>query len=535
VLQNSYAAGMIKLPVGSPSSSRIRVLGRYALHGEIAHGGMATVHLGRLLGVVGFAKTVAIKRLHPQFAKDPEFVSMFLDEARLAARIRHPNVVSTLDVVAIEGELFLVMEYVHGESLLGLLREAEKQGTRVPPDVVASVMVGALHGLHAAHEAKSERGEPLGIVHRDVSPQNILVGSDGVARVLDFGVAKATGRVQKTRDGQLKGKFAYMSPEQLGGSVTRATDIWAASVVLWEALVGLRLFGGASEGETVKRVLDQPIEPPSKFVPGLPAKLDELTLRGLQRNPMDRFASAREMAKELERVLPLAPTSEVGDFVEKLVGPALAERAERVEKIESSGPSNIGRASAANLPVAGADDRSEARASPTLEQHTETTVATVKDSLPQPPIGSETHARTRRTPQRVVASVVGLSAAALLVAIGLAIGARRSPDGTHAASSSVPLEQPPGAPSSAPVTSAQTATASPVDTTPAPAVVSAAPAEAAIPPAPAVKPPSPSAPAPRPVSNTRAKPPQNPKPKPTCNPPFTLDAAGDKHFKPECY
>jgi serine/threonine-protein kinase len=328
-----------------------------------------------------------------------------------------------------------------------------------------------------------------------------------------------------------------MSPEQLGGSVTRATDIWAASVVLWEALVGMRLFAGTSEGETVKRVLDQPIEPPSKFVPGLPPKLDELTLRGLRRNPMDRFESAREMAKELERVLPLAPTSEVGEFVEKVVGPALAERAERVEKIESSGPSNVSRDSAANLSdarAAGADDRSEAHVSPTLEQHTETTVATVKDSLPQPPIDSETHARRRRTTQLVVASVVGLSAAPILVAIGLAIGARRAPDGTHAASSSGLLEQPPGATSSAPTTSTETA-ASPVDMTPAPTVVSAAAAEAAIPPAPAVKLPSPSAPAPRPVSNTRAKPPQSPKPKPNCNPPFTLDAAGDKHFKPECY
>src|SRR5262245_51026591 len=170
------------------------VIGRYALHGELASGGMATVHLGRLLGPVGFSRTVAIKRLHAQYAQDPEFVSMFLDEARLAARIRHPNVVPTLDVVATSGELFLVMEYVPGESLSRLARAARDRMERMPPRIVSAIMSGVLHGLHAAHEAKSERGEPLGIVHRDVSPQNVLVGTDGVARVLDFGVAKAAGR-----------------------------------------------------------------------------------------------------------------------------------------------------------------------------------------------------------------------------------------------------------------------------------------------------------------------------------------------------
>src|SRR5450432_1251573 len=206
-------------------------VGRYAIHAELASGGMASVHFGRLLGPVGFSRTVAIKRLHPQFAKDPEFVSMFLDEARLAARIRHPNVVPTLDVVATQGELFLVMDYVQGESLSRLIRGMRERGQRIPLRMVAGIMCGALHGLHAAHEAKNERGEPLHIVHRDISPQNVLVGTDGVARVLDFGVAKAAGRVQTTREGQLKGKLAYMAPEQISGNVTRQTDVYAAAIV----------------------------------------------------------------------------------------------------------------------------------------------------------------------------------------------------------------------------------------------------------------------------------------------------------------
>src|SRR5262245_60206940 len=174
-----------------------RIIGRYALHDAIASGGMATVHLGKLLGAVGFARTVAIKRLHAQFAKDPDFVAMFLDEARIAGRIRHPNVVPILDFVQDDGELLLVMEYVHGESLARLARSwRTSTGQGVPVPIALSIMSAALYGLHAAHEATDERGAPLDIVHRDVSPQNILVSHDGVARVVDFGVAKAAGRMQ---------------------------------------------------------------------------------------------------------------------------------------------------------------------------------------------------------------------------------------------------------------------------------------------------------------------------------------------------
>ena len=232
--------------MGTAESAAPQMLGRYALYEKIASGGMASVHIGRLLGPVGFARTVAIKRMHPQFAEDPEFVSMFLDEARLAARIRHPNVVQTLDIVSTDTELFLVMDFVQGESLARLIQSANSAGQHVPPEMVATIMVGVLHGLHAAHEAKDEQGEPLQIVHRDVSPHNVLVGTDGVARVLDFGVAKAAGRAQTTRDGQMKGKVAYMAPEQIRGSVSRATDVYAASVggVDGEAALPRRQRGG---------------------------------------------------------------------------------------------------------------------------------------------------------------------------------------------------------------------------------------------------------------------------------------------------
>lgn len=313
-----------------------RIVGRYVLHDEIASGGMATVRFGRLLGPVGFSRTVAIKCLHPQFAKDPEFSAMFLDEARLAARVRHPNVVPILDVVALEGDLFLVMEFVQGESLSKLLRVIRQRKARVPLRVTASIMSGVLEGLHAAHEARSEQGEPLNIVHRDVSPQNVIVGLDGVSRVLDFGVAKAAGRIQSTREGQLKGKLAYMAPEQLrAGAVDRRTDIYAAAVVLWECLTGRRLFKADDEIGIFGMVLEGKIDPPSALVPTLPKGYDEVTMRGLHRDPAKRWQTAQDMAIGLEKVAGVASPREVGAWVEQLAKDTLAKRAERIAEIES--------------------------------------------------------------------------------------------------------------------------------------------------------------------------------------------------------
>ncbi len=312
-------------------------IGRYSLHDEIASGGMATVHLGRLAGPVGFARIVTIKKLHAHYARDPEFAAMFLDEARLAARIRHPNVIPTHDVLSVSGELFLVMEYVQGESLARLVGTVRQDGERIPVDVVSSIVCGALHGLHAAHEATDDRGEPLHIVHRDVSPENLLVGTDGVARVLDFGVAKAVGRLHTTRDGKVKGKLGYMAVEQLrGGTVDRRTDVYSAGVVLWEALTLQRLFVGDNEGATVTNVLERDVVPPSHVVPDLPKALDALTLKALDRNPQRRFQSAREMALALEECVPLASPSRVGSWVELVAGDVLLERTRMIRRVEAA-------------------------------------------------------------------------------------------------------------------------------------------------------------------------------------------------------
>jgi eukaryotic-like serine/threonine-protein kinase len=319
-----------------PAVDRPEVVGRYAIYGKIASGGMASVHFGRLLGTAGFSRTVAIKRLHPHLAEDPEFLTTMLDEARLAARIHHPNVVPTLDVVADEGELLVVMEYVRGESLSRLLRAESAVGRRAPLPIVSAIVVGALHGLHAAHEATSEDGTPLGIVHRDVSPQNILVGADGQSRVIDFGVAKAAGRLQTTSKGIIKGKLSYMAPEQLASAtVTRQSDLYAMAVVLWEALTGRRLFQGEDQTALLGRVLAGAKDPPSRHVPDLPAGLDALVMQGLARQPEDRFASALEMADALMRAVPPAFPPDVATWVMDVAGEPLAQRGALLAGIES--------------------------------------------------------------------------------------------------------------------------------------------------------------------------------------------------------
>ncbi len=478
----------------------VRVVGRYALFGEIASGGMATVHLGRLIGPVGFSRTVAIKRLHGQFAKDPDFVSMLVDEARVAARIQHPNVVPTIDVVATEGELFLVMEYVAGESLARVLRTLKATGERIPPRVVGSIMTNALSGLHAAHEALSERGEPLGIIHRDVSPQNVIVGLDGVTRVLDFGVAKAAGRVQTTREGEVKGKLAYMPVEQIAGEeIDRRVDVYAAAVVTWEALTGRRLFDGPNDAAVMHRVLTEVVVPPSHLVPELPPGVDEVVLRGLARDPGLRYPTALEMAVALEETLGHERPRQVGAFIEHAAREALSRRAELVKEVESrssdlalvaataapgpgtTSPSSPGVASGASGPAQG-----------------DSSVSSISLAASRAP-----DRRTNHVLAIVAAATLGIGAGALALVLAL----RQGP--TSGAASPVASTE-----------SAATAPAEPTSTPEKESGAPSAPASASAPPA---------LPAARPATAPASKQP----PKPSCKPPYVL-VDGIRKLKPEC-
>jgi len=427
----------VALP-SSPLSplSPVRVLGRYALYDEIAAGGMATVHIGRLLGPVGFSRTVAIKRLHAQFAKEPDFVAMFLDEARLAARIRHPNVVGTLDIVALDGELFLVMEYVQGESLGRLMRTMRERAEPVPIPIAAAIVVGVLEGLHAAHEATSDQGEPLGIVHRDVSPQNVLVGTDGIARVVDFGVAKASGRVQTTRNGQLKGKLGYMAPEQIGGNATRVTDVHAVAVVLWEMLTARRLYHAESDLQTFSNILSGELVPPSTYAPNISPDVDGIVMKGLEPKPEARFSSARDMARALQRVAPIASPSDVGEWVESIAGANVHSRARKIAAMESSGM----------LPVA------EPSAPEPLD------AGRVSFPTSQPPASGQ----RLRAPRSKLPLVLPIALATLAVGAGIGVWIRlssggSSPGATVAASNLSPASARAPAPPSSPLAAARSA------------------------------------------------------------------------------
>ena len=280
-----------------------RKLGRYEILARLAAGGMAEVYVARAQGVAGFERLVALKVLHQNLAHEEEFISMFLDEARLAARIRHPNVVPTLDISdTVDAGYYLVMDYIEGDHLGALLASAFKHGEPLAPRVVMRIVSDALAGLGAAHELTDEKGKCLNLVHRDVSPHNIMVGVDGVSRLTDFGVAKAEDRLTHTREGQVKGKLAYMAPEQASqGTADPRSDLFSMGIILWESLTGQRLFRGETTAATLHKLLHAEIPAPSSVNPQL-APLDTIFTKALAREMDKRFQSADEFIEAIEEV-----------------------------------------------------------------------------------------------------------------------------------------------------------------------------------------------------------------------------------------
>jgi len=289
----------------TPAPGSRRVVGRYELIHRLGHGGMATVYLGRATGTAGFEKLVAVKVIHPHLAEESEFIEMFLDEARIAARIHHPHVVEILDLgTSAEGVFYMVMEYVEGATLSALLRQLRKNGDTLPIPVVLQIVADACEGLEAAHELCDRDGNRYGLVHRDVSPQNLLVNLDGWVKVVDFGIMKAAGKRSTTLEGQLRGKLPYMAPEQARRQpVDHRGDLFAVGVVLWELLTNERLFAGGSEVEVLDRVTR--CEVPDVFAsrPDLPAGVDKLLRRTLARDPDGRYESARAMLVDVRQLL----------------------------------------------------------------------------------------------------------------------------------------------------------------------------------------------------------------------------------------
>lgn len=356
------------------------VLGRYEILLPIASGGVATVYLASSTGAVGFERDVAIKLTHRHLRDSPEFFTQLVDEARLAGKIHHPNVVGVHDVGFADRRAFIVMDYVEGESLSVVQQVLRHRDARMPLGIALKILHDVLSGLHAAHELRGDDGTPLCVVHRDVTPHNILVGVDGVSRLTDFGVAKAHARLTKTSPGLVKGKVAYMSPEQAQGkALDRRVDVWAVGVVAWELFSGSRLHDGTNDPVLMLKIAREPPMRLRHVRPDLPREFDAVLAGALSMDPRSRPSTAEAFADALREAaeqagVKAADAREVRDFVLGLVGPELEARRDKVAEIralrqrwvELGGPSG---SAAADRP------RADAAPRPPLVEQLEATVA----------------------------------------------------------------------------------------------------------------------------------------------------------------
>ncbi len=301
----------------------------------IASGGMATVYLARSRGAGGFEREVALKLTHLHLRESPDFQSLLIEEAKLASAIRHNNVVSVLDVGDDPLGLFLVMDYVEGDTLSGLLRRGKTSGEPMPRPLAMRALLDALAGLHAAHETRDGQGNALEIVHRDFSPQNILVGTDGIAKLTDFGIAKAVSRAGNTSTGVLKGKIAYMSPEQArGNTLDRRADVWAAGVLAWEIVTGRALWPRESEDVATLIKLVTTAPPRVRAVdPNVSEALDETIAKALTMEPADRWPTAAALSKALVAALEVASTEELAEYVRTASSAKLEQRRDQIRSM----------------------------------------------------------------------------------------------------------------------------------------------------------------------------------------------------------
>ena len=316
-------------------------VGRYEIVGPLATGGMAEILLGRIVGPSGFQRPVVIKRILPHLARDQDFIAMFLDEARIVAGIRHPNVVQVTELGHEADELFLVMEYLEGESVAGLAKRLRAHQEAPDYSLAAYIVAEACAGLHAAHELVDANGQKQHVVHRDVSPQNVFITYSGQVKVLDFGIAVAADRVTRTDTGTFKGKFEYASPEQCRGKkLDRRSDVFALGILLFEAATGKRLFKRAGQLETLRALCEEPIIRPTELLPDFPLVLQDIIMRALERNVEKRYATALEMRRELLgaiRVMTtdVAPEERLASTMNRLFADRVIEKASMLRRVES--------------------------------------------------------------------------------------------------------------------------------------------------------------------------------------------------------
>lgn len=336
-----------------------RSFGPYDIVARMGSGGMADLYLATMEGAADFHRPVVIKVVQKHLAKDDELVKMFLDEARVAASIHHPNVIRIVDLGELEGRYYLVMEYVHGASLSDLLKKLVSLGRRLAPAAAIALVADAAAGLHAAHEAKSDDGTRLEVVHRDVSPHNVIVGGDGVVRVIDFGLAKARDRLHATQGIKVKGKLRYMPPEQLaGGEVDRRSDVFALGVVLWEALSGHRLFGKLEDADVIKR-LQRGVMPPLPRGVDVPHEVRSLIAQCFRADPEARPRSALRLRTQLLDAVPAAHEFDEVQRAALLLAVLGAELDDRSKRLAVAGANTLDTSELSSLPARALQDWTE--------------------------------------------------------------------------------------------------------------------------------------------------------------------------------
>ncbi len=300
---------------------------RYRVLEKIASGGMAEVFRAESAGLEGFKKTVAIKRVLPHLSEKKQFIGMFLDEARLSAHLSHSNCVQVFDIGVGDDTYFIVMEYVDGADLKAIIEQSRKTGSPLPLEIASLICVRICEGLAYAHELKDGKGRTLGIVHRDMSPPNVLITRHGEVKIVDFGLAKANSQLEHSEPGIIKGKFSYLSPEAaLGQGIDHRTDIFAVGIILWEMLAGRRLFQGESDLETVRQVQAARIPDIKQFNPYITPELEAVLARALARDPLQRYQAARDFGQDLNRMLFHAGKPVSHFDIASLVDPIVAER-----------------------------------------------------------------------------------------------------------------------------------------------------------------------------------------------------------------
>ncbi|MCB9595308.1 MAG: protein kinase [Sandaracinaceae bacterium] len=482
------------IPIGSEKPVTAgQLIGRYRLCYELASGGMGKVYLGRAGGIGGFAKLVALKTIHPHLAEQRKFVEMFLDEARIASRITHPNVCGVFDVGFADDTYFIAMDFLLGEPvnqlIATLVKHPEHRRSPKLPIFAAAIVAQAAEGLHAAHQLRGDDGEPLNVVHRDVSPQNLFLTYDGTVRVVDFGIARAAGRLHQTATGGVKGKLPYMPPEQLHRKpLDRRADIWALGVVLWELLTTQRLFRRDSEADTLMSILQDELVPPSTHQPAVPATLDAIVMRALERDLDRRYATARDFGRDLRRFVTDATggepvgAEELSEWMEELFHEQKAHRLRLVDRARQVGddePMPI-------VPTA-PGEKSEPSASGVVERRTPSDASGAAAS-PEPALAVEetTVDPAVLPPERGEGSVWLRVAAVALIALCVGAGAGLalwegdpppSTDPARAASEPQEVEAPVSVPAPAPE-----ATTTPEPAEPDPPVVAAVVEPADVPP-----------------------------------------------------